>query len=64
MRESKLGRRASIVHGPAKLANCLDETNEDRSSDYRMADIQLLDLGNRGDRADVLNRQPVTSVHR
>src|SRR5262245_19487944 len=63
-RRTKLGRAASPVHNAPQLAYGLFQPHKDRSTHHRMADVQLLDLRDCGDRLDVGNRETVTGVHR
>src|SRR5204862_5514567 len=46
-------RRASSAHGFVHLLHCPLEADEHGPADDRVADVQLLDLGNAGDRCDI-----------
>jgi len=61
---SKLDLSTSGVHGRAELADCFHETDEDRATDHRVADVQLFDFGDRGNWPDVFHGQPVPRMHR
>jgi hypothetical protein len=64
MRDTKLGRQASVVHGFAKLSHRIGEPNENRAAHYRVTDVELLDFRNRGDGTNVVDRESVAGVYR
>lgn len=50
------------IHRGPDFTDSRCEPYEDRAADYRMANVELLDLGNSGDRAEISRRQSVTRM--
>src|SRR5215211_5915156 len=52
------------IHDCTHFPNGVGHAHEHRPTYDRVADVELLDFGNRGDRPDVSCREPVARVHR
>src|SRR3982751_5220397 len=52
------------VHRRTQLAHGGIEADEDGSRDHMMSDVQLLDLGDDGDRSHVVRREAVPGMYR
>ena len=64
LRETKLGRPTSGVHGRAKLAYRVREPDEYRATHDRVSDVELFHFWDRRDGSDVLHGESVAGMHR